>query len=321
MNSPYYSPTMTTTPTMPNATSVAPTPPTHKGGGWRVALVVLIALVVMSALAASLTMTASAARTIAYPMPHVGIQTNATSSSHVGDQLTFRAVRTAGRDLIYRWDFSDGQSATGASVSHVFADYQQGGYSVSLTATDPLNQQASAQQNFSLLPPPPLAAFTYQADSYNPLTINFDGSQASGVDLTYQWDFGDGETSTYESPSITYARLGTYTVQLTVTDTAGQSASTTQQVVVQVTPPTASFTATQSYSSYYFGTYVCYAFDASASTGYQLTYNWDFGDGNTESDGYSQTNHCYNSSGSYRVTLTVVDGVNQSKSASQNISF
>lgn len=320
MNSPYYVPTITATPTAPNAPSVAPMPPTNKGG-WRVALVVLTALVVMAVLAASLTATASAARTIAYPTPHVGVQMSVNSSTHVGDQITFQAIRTAGRDLNYHWDFSDGGSATGASVTHVFTDYQQGGYTVALTATDPLSQQASVQRSFTLLPPPPIAAFTYQSDSYNPLTIYFDASQASGVGLSYQWDFGDGQTSQDQSPSVTYARLGTYTVRLTVTDTVGQTASTTQQVVVQVTPPTASFTATQSYSSYYFGTDVCYSFDASASTGYQLTYRWDFGDGNTESDNYSQTSHCYYNSGSYHVTLTVVDGVNQSQSTSQNISF
>jgi len=283
-------------------------------------LLVVFGVVIITALAASLVTTASAARTIAYPKPRVGISASASASSHVGDQINFQALVYAGRELTFQWDFGDGAVATGASTSHVYSDYQQGGYMVTLTATDPLHQQMSVQKSFTLLPPLPQATFTYSPDQYNPLNIYFDATNSTGVDLSFQWDFGDGNTSQDPQPENSYAQLGTYTVRLTVTDVAGQTSTTTQQVVVRVTPPTASFTSSQySYDPYF--TMACYTFDASASTGYNVTYNWDFGDGNTESDSYSQTSHCYYSSGSYTVTLTVTDAVGQSKSTSQNISF
>ena len=86
-------------------------------------------------------------------------------------------------------------------------------------------------------------------------TVTFDGSSSSspvGTIATYAWDFGDGQTSTTSSPTIshTYNTGGTFSATLTVTNTAGTSteqtftgqtasnnggpsAVTTQQIAVQ----------------------------------------------------------------------------------------
>ena len=60
-------------------------------------------------------------------------------------------------------------------------------------------------------------------------------ADASGTpDLTFSWDFGDGNTSTVEDPTHVYAAPGTYTVTLEVitADPMPQSATATQQVTV-----------------------------------------------------------------------------------------
>ncbi len=54
--------------------------------------------------------------------------------------------------------------------------------------------------------------------------------------LSYIWDFGNGDSSTLAEPSYLYAQAGTYTINLTVTDTFGYSNSFAQQVIVHPLP-------------------------------------------------------------------------------------
>lgn len=82
-------------------------------------------------------------------------------------------------------------------------------------------------------PPAPVPNFIHQADSENPLQVQFtDTSDDQGSTVTgWAWAFGDTNTSTVQNPQHTYAAAGTYSVELTITDAHG-SHSTTQSVVV-----------------------------------------------------------------------------------------
>ncbi len=46
-----------------------------------------------------------------------------------------------------------------------------------------------------------------------PLTVQFT-DRSTGSPETWEWDFGDGGTSSAKNPSYTYSRAGTYTVSL-----------------------------------------------------------------------------------------------------------
>ena len=70
--------------------------------------------------------------------------------------------------------------------------------------------------------------------------VQFDGSSSSdpeGQALTYQWDFGDGATSTVQNPNHVYNGAGTYVVTLKVKDE--ESEQQTSVVVVVGEPPSA----------------------------------------------------------------------------------
>ncbi|MGV0853356.1 PQQ-dependent sugar dehydrogenase [Mycolicibacterium phlei] len=78
------------------------------------------------------------------------------------------------------------------------------------------------------------------------LTVNFSGGNSTdpdGDNLQYRWDFGNGQTSTEENPTVEFTRNSgapytAYTVTLTVTD-GEKSNTTTQRIVVGSTPPVA----------------------------------------------------------------------------------
>ncbi|GAB4581344.1 MAG: hypothetical protein Fur0022_40910 [Anaerolineales bacterium] len=74
----------------------------------------------------------------------------------------------------------------------------------------------------------PLADFVSSSPDLLGTTTVFTNASI-GTDLTYLWNFGDGNTSTDPSPTHLYTALGTYTVTLTATNTLG-SDSITQQV-------------------------------------------------------------------------------------------
>ena len=78
----------------------------------------------------------------------------------------------------------------------------------------------------------------YTVDEAQPLS--FDGSGSSGGNLSYSWDFGDGNISADAAPSHSYPDGPTeYDVSLTVTDDQGNVATNTTQVTVNNLPPTA----------------------------------------------------------------------------------
>lgn len=73
----------------------------------------------------------------------------------------------------------------------------------------------------------PGAAYTFTT---NDLVASFTDGSASAV--SWAWDFGDGNTSTQQNPTHTFAAGGTYNVCLTVTSTDGCTDASCQDVFV-----------------------------------------------------------------------------------------
>ncbi|WP_343224410.1 S8 family serine peptidase [Pseudoalteromonas sp. Of11M-6] len=80
-------------------------------------------------------------------------------------------------------------------------------------------------------PQPPVAGFSFAASG---LAVTFtDESRDPNDDIvSWAWDFGDGSISTDASPIHEFAASGEYSVSLTVTDSEGNSHTTTQSVIV-----------------------------------------------------------------------------------------
>jgi hypothetical protein len=80
------------------------------------------------------------------------------------------------------------------------------------------------------------ASFTFTTNKANNTAIFQDTTTGGVTPYTFAWDFGDpghsGNTSTAENPIKTYVLAGTYLVTLTVTDSIGQTSSSSQFVTV-----------------------------------------------------------------------------------------
>ena len=83
---------------------------------------------------------------------------------------------------------------------------------------------------------PPTASFT---DNCTDLDCSFTdtSTDADGTIVGWSWNFGDGNSSTLQNPSHSFAADGSYTVELTITDNEGATDVTSHQVNVSVPPP------------------------------------------------------------------------------------
>jgi serine protease len=78
---------------------------------------------------------------------------------------------------------------------------------------------------------PPVANFTYSCAGTT-CTFNSAGSTDDRGITSYAWSFGDGQVDSGAMVGHTYASGGTFTVQLTVTDTGNQTDTETQSITV-----------------------------------------------------------------------------------------
>lgn len=158
----------------------------------------------------------------------------------------------------YSWAFGDGQTATGAKVSHTYAT--AGTYKAVLTVTDDKAAKSTASVTITAsgstnqLPKAVAVADTTSGPA--PLTVNLDASGSSDPDgsiVSYAWAFGDATTGTGAKVAHSYGKVGTYTAKVTVTDDKGATASAT--VTITVSEQTACESGSTTWQSLPMGTF------------------------------------------------------------------
>lgn len=197
----------------------------------------------------------------------------------------------------YFWDFGDGQTSTANNPEHFYI--HSGQYSVTLIASgnncvDTITQSIAViacDTTCSLD-----ASFNYSDSvcyvSFIPNTL--------GSSYNYDWDLGDGTSSSDNFPFHQYTNPGNYTVTLIVSDSVC-SDTTIQQVTVApcdtVCPLDANFSQVNTSGN-------TYSFSPTTVVS-NTNYHWIFGDGTTSTDTYAT--HTYADEDDYFVTLVVSD--------------
>jgi PKD repeat protein len=213
---------------------------------------------------------------------------------------------------IYAWDFGDGVSALGVSVSHSYA--AAGVFTVTLTVTDDAGQKGNKSAALTVTAPGSgtlTAGFT--ASPTNPVSgtlVSFNANTSTPLaNITqFDWDFGDGTiinnggmiiNHTFNTPVN-----ATFTIRLTVHDNTGKTAVATQALSVTTIggDPTAAFTITPNPVAP--NVNATFTSTSSAGAGVITNLTWDFGDGSPIVTG-NPVNHQYSVRGTYTITLTV----------------
>jgi gliding motility-associated-like protein len=197
----------------------------------------------------------------------------------------------------WTWDFGDGtqQTFTSPPFSHAYS--QTGSYSVSLTVKNSANCTDKFSIGNAVLITSPIAGF--RADTlYCPSAPLQFVDTSTGLKLTYNWDFGDGGTSTLQNPTHSYAANNSYTIKLVVTDTVGCRDSATKASYVNIRPPTAAFDIVDT-SGICLPLLTSFTFKG---TDY-ASFNWDFGDGTSTTA--QSPSHFYNDYGIFTPTLVL----------------
>lgn len=132
------------------------------------------------------------------------------------------------------------------------------------------------------------------------LTWDFQGIASGQAPFTYTWDFGDGNQSTLQNPTHTYAQSGVYGVCLNITDSAGCVQYHCDTVFAGNKWCNAGFGTQVNGLQVQFNDYAFHSGNA--------YYSYSFGDGT----GSAQANpsHTYSSPGVYTVCQTIIDSLN-----------
>lgn len=211
--------------------------------------------------------------------------------------FTNLSVLGVGGAVTYSWDFGDGTTSTAANPTHTYT--QQGAFSVTLVVTNSAGcTKVLSKQNYIQMSAKPTAGFTATntGSCFAPLTTSFSNTSVGAT--SYQWNFGDGTTSTAVAPTHTYNAPGAYTVTLVATSAAGCKDTLIIPSFISIGSLDAAYT--QSVTTTCVGTQVAFTNTSLPGPG---TSTWYFGDGMQATS--TNASHAYTTPGTYTVKLMV----------------
>ena len=150
--------------------------------------------------------------------------------------VQFKNTTTDG--VSYLWDFGDGTTSAEFEPRHVYnADKEY--YTVTLTATNILGcSYTVSMPQYIHVVAPPIASFNVAPSTVISIpnyTFRFEDESTNSPSV-WQWDFGDGTTSSQRNPSHTYLDTGSYVVTLRVSNQQGCFTSTFRTVTIVGVP-------------------------------------------------------------------------------------
>jgi PKD repeat protein len=226
--------------------------------------------------------------------------------------------QSSGNPVFWNWDLGNGQLSTLQNPVAVYTT--PGSYTITLVVRNSSGINSITKTDYIVVNPSPSAGFSANTQiSCLPATIQFTDNSTpnAGTITAWEWNFGDGTTSTLQNPQKTYSTQGFYFVSLKVTSSTGCSATTGVpnfiRVVSGVTPDFSYAPPTTCN-----GPFSINFTDLTSGPG-SLTYQWDFG--NSTNSTQQSPIATYNGPGVYAVQLTATSQYGCSGSIQKNITI
>jgi PKD repeat protein len=210
--------------------------------------------------------------------------------------ITVNFKDSSNRAKSWQWNFGDSSYSTDQNPVHTYTKAPSG--KVSLNIDDSNGCSASIIKTAVHYLNSHFAAKFTQGCA--PWKATFQDKSTDAV--SWQWNFGDGDTSHRQNPEHVYTKEGKYNVSLVVTSSATCSDSLKLGSYLQVFKPKADF-----YSSDKASCAPSYITFKDTSTG-ASSWRWDFGDGSFST--LRNPSHIYNSPGLFTVKLYVSNKLN-----------
>ena len=222
------------------------------------------------------------------------------SNALTGDVISITDNSTSSSPILFwDWDFGNGTTSNMTNPTVVFNQF--GTYNVTLIVTNALGCSDTLSQNVTAYSPTmAIIAFTHSAaNDFCDLEVYF-SNQSINMN-TYLWDFGDGTTSSLESPVHLYTSAGDYTVTLIASN------DTTQKTLIQVVELEEVYADFISPTTHFVGVPLELIDNSSNNV---VQWDWSFGNGETSQLQHPTTS--YSEARTYDISL-IVNSLNDCK--------
>lgn len=214
--------------------------------------------------------------------------------------LTVNFINNSGNATNYIWNFDNGATSTLQNPSAVYT--QAGTYSVTLIAQNATSSDTIILPNFITVLQTPTPDFQYLQSGTPCEDDNIYTFQNTSLNaLSYLWDFGDGNTSVATNPVYTYTTAGTHVINLIATNSQGCTANKSIPAITVEANPI--ITATVD-ADFWCDTNHTFIFSSAALNASNVTWDWDFGDGNSMSTPNTSVNHKFGSVNNFNVYVS-----------------
>ncbi len=232
------------------------------------------------------------------------------------DPLSIQFIDVSiGDPTFWVWDFGDGGVSNEQNPLHIYTD--SGVYTTSLTISSQDSTCFSVIEmmirvgNDTILPGD-CEAFYYYYQGNEPNTVNF-FDESTGDPSSWEWEFGDGITSSEQNPIHTYSTPGEYIVSLSIIADSGNCTSYFEDLVYVYNDTIWPEDCESMFFSYPDQNNLLTIIFSDMSivggdpSGIPDTWYWDFGDGNSSTE--QNPIHTYSEEGDYDVCLTITSQI------------